>query len=54
MDVGNLNDNECQCCDKTYKKMLEIAIISHAAARKKEGIKSKFSIEQMLLITIEY
>ena len=33
--------------------MLEIAKIAHTGERKQSGIKSKFTIEQMLLITVE-
>jgi hypothetical protein len=39
---------------KTYNKMLEIITEAHRIDRTKSGIKSKFTVEQMLLITIEY
>ena len=58
MDIAILDDNKFQRFTgikrNTYNKMLEIVTKAHLKARKKDGVKSKFTIEQMLLITIEY
>jgi len=58
MDIKDLNDGEFQRYTgikrKTYDKMLEIATEAHLEARRKGEAKSKFNIEQMLLITMEY
>lgn len=58
MEISKLKESEFQRYTgikrKTYNKMLEIVTEAHRIARTKGGVKSKFSIEQMLLITIEY
>jgi hypothetical protein len=58
MEISKLNESEFQRYTgikrKTYNKILEIVTEVHRIARTKDGVKSKFSIEQMLLITIEY
>ena len=58
MDITNLNAKEFQRYTgikrETYNKMLEIVTEAHRIARTKGGVKSKFTVEQMLLITIEY
>jgi hypothetical protein len=39
---------------KTFEKMVEILSVAEAAKRRKGGHKSKLSIEDMLLLTLEY
>ena len=49
MDIKTLNDGEFQRYTgikrKTYDKMLEIITEAHLKARRKDGVKSKFTIE---------
>ena len=56
--MNALNDLEFQRYTgikrKTYNKMLEILTEAHRIARTNGGVKSKFTVEEMLLIAIEY
>lgn len=58
MEISKLKESEFQRYTgikrKTYNKMLEIVTKAHIEARKKGGVKSKLSIEQRLIMMIEF